>query len=629
MAKQNKSRKFVAVSATAALVASAIVPVASAAVNDLDTVAPYAQEAVQYLVDNGVVQGDNNGNFDPKGTITRAQAATIFANYFKLEAGEENPFTDVKAGAWYTDAITGAYAAGLVNGLDETTFGPSKTLTRAEAATLLVRAFKLEGAADLSGFADAEGLAEWKTEALAVAVEEGVIEGIKKDGKLYLEADAPITREQFSTIFYRTLEANGLIGEEETKEAAIETFTATGVKELTVKFNQAVDTEKAEFAVTRGTSTNVVVEGIEWNEEKTVATLSLNTKLVEGKYTVSVTGVSEAALTSSVETTNEVATSIQFLSNALVLTGEKGSTTDTVKAVIAYEVLNQYGEDITDSINTSNLEVKLTGISDETQDLSTKGKIVFEIAKDEDEGAKGTLSLEYYKKGDYDVEASTEVVLSEESEAAAVTIAGIYNDENLALTTDNVKDTTNEYFVLFTAKDQYGLTIEATDANVEVVKDGIRVDVSNDDIFDLDEANVVVKTIEGKKYFAIPLEFASAKQEAGENTVSIKTRSNGEVVTAKYEMIASSAVQSITLAKPEMVAGGEEVKVEATVLDQYGDVVTDEIKLNKLVADGLVTVKRNKVSEGQFVEEDGNYTLYLQLILMILTKKSQHQLNLK
>ena len=48
MAKQNKSRKFVAVSATAALVASAIVPVASAAVNDLDTVAPYAQEAVQY-----------------------------------------------------------------------------------------------------------------------------------------------------------------------------------------------------------------------------------------------------------------------------------------------------------------------------------------------------------------------------------------------------------------------------------------------------------------------------------------------------------------------------------------------------------------------------------------------------
>ncbi|WP_249727500.1 S-layer homology domain-containing protein, partial [Bacillus paralicheniformis] len=72
MAKQNKGRKFFAASATAALVASAIVPVASAAqLNDFDKFSGYAKEAVQALVDSGVIQGDANGNFNEESTITR------------------------------------------------------------------------------------------------------------------------------------------------------------------------------------------------------------------------------------------------------------------------------------------------------------------------------------------------------------------------------------------------------------------------------------------------------------------------------------------------------------------------------------------------------------------------------
>ena len=59
MAKQNKGRKFFAASATAALVASAIVPVASAAqFNDENKISGYAKEAVKSLVDTGVIKGD-------------------------------------------------------------------------------------------------------------------------------------------------------------------------------------------------------------------------------------------------------------------------------------------------------------------------------------------------------------------------------------------------------------------------------------------------------------------------------------------------------------------------------------------------------------------------------------------
>lgn len=57
MKKQNKGRKFFATTATAALVASAIVPVASAAeFNDADSISSWAKEAVQFLTDKGYIK---------------------------------------------------------------------------------------------------------------------------------------------------------------------------------------------------------------------------------------------------------------------------------------------------------------------------------------------------------------------------------------------------------------------------------------------------------------------------------------------------------------------------------------------------------------------------------------------
>ena len=80
MTKQNKGRKFFATTATAALVASAIVPVASAAeFQDAASISSWAKEAVQFLTDKGYIQGDEKGNFNPAGTLTRAEAAEILS----------------------------------------------------------------------------------------------------------------------------------------------------------------------------------------------------------------------------------------------------------------------------------------------------------------------------------------------------------------------------------------------------------------------------------------------------------------------------------------------------------------------------------------------------------------------
>ncbi|MER2038900.1 MAG: S-layer homology domain-containing protein, partial [Solibacillus sp.] len=135
MAKTNKGRKLFATTATAALVASAIVPVASAAqINDFNTISSYAQEAVQDLVDRGVIQGDEKGNFNPRKSVTRAEAATILVNVFELESTGTINFTDVKAGAWYYDAINAAVNNGIFQGQGAGKFNPSGNLTRSEAA---------------------------------------------------------------------------------------------------------------------------------------------------------------------------------------------------------------------------------------------------------------------------------------------------------------------------------------------------------------------------------------------------------------------------------------------------------------------------------------------------------------
>ncbi|WP_312123832.1 S-layer homology domain-containing protein [Lysinibacillus boronitolerans] len=246
MAKQNKGRKFFAASATAALVASAIVPVASAAqVNDYNKISGYAKEAVQSLVDQGVIQGDTNGNFNPLNTVTRAQAAEIFTKALELEADGEVNFKDVKAGAWYYNSIAAVVANGIFEGVSATEFAPNKSLTRSEAAKVLVDAFGLEGSESLGQFADASQVKPWAKSALETAVANGIFTGSEENGKLNLKPNAAITRQDFAVVFARTLD---LVDAETPVDASIKAINATTVEVTLDKEIDNLDDHKFEIA---------------------------------------------------------------------------------------------------------------------------------------------------------------------------------------------------------------------------------------------------------------------------------------------------------------------------------------------------------------------------------------------
>ncbi|WP_347072140.1 S-layer homology domain-containing protein [Intestinimonas butyriciproducens] len=98
------------------------------------------QPAIEALASRGIIAGYNAESFGPNDTMTRAQFATIVVRALGLPLVKTDNFTDVKADAWYASFVGTAYTYGIVNGTSATTFNPNGTITRQEAAAMVARA---------------------------------------------------------------------------------------------------------------------------------------------------------------------------------------------------------------------------------------------------------------------------------------------------------------------------------------------------------------------------------------------------------------------------------------------------------------------------------------------------------
>lgn len=112
-----------------------------------------------------------------------------------------NPFTDVKTGDWFYDAVSYVYTEGLMTGTGTYTFSPSAPTSRAMLVTIL---WRLQGEPYVSGssFNDVKSSAYYY-DAVRWAARYGIVEGY--EGNVFKPDDA-ITREQFAAILYRYAE---------------------------------------------------------------------------------------------------------------------------------------------------------------------------------------------------------------------------------------------------------------------------------------------------------------------------------------------------------------------------------------------------------------------------------------
>ena len=165
---------------------------------------------VDFMVRNGFMNGVADDAFDVDGNLTRAQLVTILYRIAgEPESTATNPFADVADGQWYTNAVIWAAENGIIKGVNTTTFAPNDQITREQIATILFRyakAEKVEG--KLAGFPDAEKVSDYAADAMAWAVEQGLINGISEsDGKTYLAPQETATRAQIAVILMRYLTA--------------------------------------------------------------------------------------------------------------------------------------------------------------------------------------------------------------------------------------------------------------------------------------------------------------------------------------------------------------------------------------------------------------------------------------
>lgn len=199
--------KFVAMLLVIAMIAG-VLPFAFAAnvgpftdVKDTDWFA----SNVQYVYDNGLMNGTTTTTFEPESNLTRAQTAVVLWRIAGQPAPTAKaPFTDL-VDAWYRDAIAWAAEQKVVNGRGDGTFDPAGFITREELVTMTWRyAGEAASEQDLSNWPDADKVYDYAAGAMKWAVETGVING--KDGKLAPKDNA--TRAQFAAIIERYMKLN-------------------------------------------------------------------------------------------------------------------------------------------------------------------------------------------------------------------------------------------------------------------------------------------------------------------------------------------------------------------------------------------------------------------------------------
>jgi 5'-nucleotidase/UDP-sugar diphosphatase len=139
------NKKFIASTITAAAVAAAFVPAASADEIAFSDVNDRYADAVNFLVGNGITNGKSTTSFGTSEKISRVDAAVLIANTLGADKNTiyaDSGFTDVPARAkWAVDALK---EWGVVNGFDDDTFGSFSLLTRNEAASILANAAELD-----------------------------------------------------------------------------------------------------------------------------------------------------------------------------------------------------------------------------------------------------------------------------------------------------------------------------------------------------------------------------------------------------------------------------------------------------------------------------------------------------
>ncbi|MFC5651922.1 S-layer homology domain-containing protein [Paenibacillus solisilvae] len=137
----------------------------------------------------------------PNNSITRAEFVTIIVNAFHLELQDGKSFADTST-HWAKSAIATASSHGIVTGLSDSKFAPDEQITREQMAAIIVCAAKLSMVSDKITFKDSSDISGWANTSVATARANGLISGYV-NGTFRPKANA--TRAEAATVILKAI----------------------------------------------------------------------------------------------------------------------------------------------------------------------------------------------------------------------------------------------------------------------------------------------------------------------------------------------------------------------------------------------------------------------------------------
>ncbi len=205
------------------------------AVTFTDTEGKNCETAVEVLTSLGIVEGKAEGTYEPDSFLTRAEMATIILRAMNMAAGAtgRDIFTDVPASHWAYANIAAAYQLGIINGTSETTFEPDKTVTYEQAVKMVVAA--------LGYTVQAEAMGGYPSGYLSKAAQLDLLKGVTVGGEM--------TRGNMAILVYNALDVELFLQTSFGDDAyEFKTDEAKTLLSYYLKVDHVVETVKATFA---------------------------------------------------------------------------------------------------------------------------------------------------------------------------------------------------------------------------------------------------------------------------------------------------------------------------------------------------------------------------------------------
>jgi len=276
----------------------------------------------------GIFAGMPDGSAGLDQKMTRAQFARVAGLLAGLDVDAKpttKTFSDVAETHWAYEEIEAAAAAGLVEGMGDGTFNPSGNVTIQQLAVVAAKILKLDPVED----AEVEGAADWAAPYIKALQNAGV--------PLPTNYTDDALRSDLVNVSYAVAEITGVVAP---AKVSVVSAKPVGVSKVEVQLDKAVDTEKAKFELKLGAAT-IELEKTEWADNKKSAILVLkDTKIREGEYTVTLTGLDPDTVANASAKFNgekETVKSIEFVTASDEIAKSR-------KAKIKVRPENQYGE---------------------------------------------------------------------------------------------------------------------------------------------------------------------------------------------------------------------------------------------------------------------------------------------